>query len=101
MFHFRSKIVKEFRIVSRIGREINSTEVFSLRMTGKFEPDIGEFSRVEVGNMRASECVANIHATSTFGFEIRIEKVGGYREGVAGGRPLHLCFGEKKKIRFD
>ena len=43
MFHFRSKIVEEFWIVSRVRGEINSADVFSKRMTGQPKPDSREF----------------------------------------------------------
>ena len=51
--------------------------------------------------MRASYVVVYIYATASFGLKMRIEKVGGNREGVAVSRRRHLSFSEEKKMRFS
>ena len=50
---------------------------------------------------RASYVVVDIDATSSFGTKMRIEKVGGNRKGVTVSYLRHLCFSEKKKMKFS
>ena len=49
---------------------------------------------------RASNIVAYIYTTSSFGLKLRIEKVGGDREGTAVSCLRHLSFGEEEKVRL-
>ncbi|MPC82473.1 hypothetical protein E2C01_077142 [Portunus trituberculatus] len=43
----------------------------------------------------------HIDPTSSFGMKMRIEKVGGNREGDTVSCLRQLCFSEKKKMRFS
>ncbi len=48
IIHFRIQILKEFYMASRVRREINSTDIFSDKVTIKSKPD-GTFSFVFQG----------------------------------------------------
>ncbi|MPD03970.1 hypothetical protein E2C01_099632 [Portunus trituberculatus] len=50
---------------------------------------------------REQEVVVHIDATSNFGAKMKIEKVGGNKEGAAVSSLRQLCFGEEKKMKFS
>ncbi len=50
---------------------------------------------------RASDVVAYIDETSSFGLKFRIETVGGNSIEVAVSSPRNLCFGMEEKMRFS
>ncbi len=49
---------------------------------------------------KASNTIAYIDATTSFGVKFRIEKLGGNRIEVHVSSPRNLSFGEEKKVRF-
>ena len=49
---------------------------------------------------RASDVVAHVGATSSFGLTFRIEVVGGNRVEIAVSSLRNLCFGKEEKVRF-
>lgn len=61
VFHFRSKVIKEFFIVSRIRREINRTDIFSLRVKGELQPECRKFRTVKFRNTRVWQVVVCIN----------------------------------------
>lgn len=62
-------------IVSRIRREIDSTEVFSLRMKSKLELECRKFKRIRFWSMRTRKPFAQIYATTVFEAKLRKGKV--------------------------
>ena len=70
-------------------------------MTIKSKPDGRKFGRVKIVGTRASDVVAYINATSSFGVKSRIEIVGGNRIKIAVSIPRHLRFSEEEKMRFS
>ena len=70
-------------------------------MTLKSKPDGRKLKRLKSVGTRASYVVADIDATSSFGTKMRIEKVGGNIKRVSVSCLRHLCFSEKKKMRFS
>ena len=63
-------------------------------------PDDGKFGRFKSVGTRASNIIAHVYATASFGLKIRIEKVGGNRKGRAVSSCRHLGLSEEEKMRF-
>merc|ERR1712035_255610 len=80
---------------------IHSTGIFSERVTLESKPDGRKFRSYKSGSTRASDVVADIYATASFGLKMSIEKVRGNRKGSAISSHRHLSFGEEKKMRFS
>lgn len=75
---FEVRQSKNFGYLAEL-REINSTDVFSLRVTGKPKPKCREFKRIKFRNMRTSVAIANIGTISIFDKILRIDSVVGNR----------------------
>merc|ERR1712035_299185 len=80
---------------------IHSTGIFSERVTLESKPDGRKFRSFKSGSTRASDVVADIYATASFGLKMSMEKVGGNRKGPAISSHIHLSFSEEKKMRFS
>merc|ERR1712035_108437 len=80
---------------------IYSTDIFSERVTLESKPDGRKFRSFKSRSTRASNVVADVNATASFGLKMGIEKVGGNRKGTAVSNHRNLCFSEEEKMRFS
>ena len=85
----RSSLRFTVRLARSVARSI-ATYKFSKRVTLKSKPDGRKFRRFKGVGTRASNVIAYVDATASFGLKLRIEKVRGNRIGTAISSLRHL-----------